>query len=331
LCESRVIEFGNKLIFTNRVEESPEECTEPMFWSVASEKDFLLFIFKCRADEWLQAEGLIRKRRRQGGEPEPAEDQETKPKPEPLVEVIPTGEVLAGGMSTAESPPRPQTQTPLSSTDEPGVKRGDKAHPISQPKEQEQASTSDSTTLERPRKIPRRSGNSTATNVSKTRPAVTATRSIQRSPAEGAGLGSKVKAEEDGLPDVKMEEGVLPDVKTEEGGLPNVKMEEGGSVPKIKKEVGEIKVSELNGAQVRANTTRMRFHRLSVVQARERKLKELEEQISNLKKERDEVLGETDTPRVQTTERKTRVLRPKIKAERESTKLPTPEVIDLAD
>ena len=122
----------------------------------------LAFVFECRSEEWLEAEGLIRKRRHQRGEPEPVEGQETKPlqKPEPLEEVIPPY---------------------------------------------------DSTLIERPRKIAKLSGN------------------------KGVSLGPKVKEES-------------------EDGLVNVKMEEGGSVPKIKEEVEEIKVSKLDGTQVRTNS-----------------------------------------------------------------------------
>lgn len=226
-------------MFINRAEESLEECTEPVFLAVTEDddddKDTLRFVFKCRADEWLQAEGLIRKSRRQRGKPEQAEDQEMKPlpKPEPLEEVVPTGEVLAGGMgvsSPAGPPPQPRSSTPLSYADEPIVRRGEKAHPTPQPTEQgqPQGNLFDSIALERPRKFPRRSGAFTSTIGGESQSVITSMHSIQRSPAEGAGSG------------------------------PGVKGEEGGSVPGLKEEVGETKVSNLNEDQVCANSAWMR-------------------------------------------------------------------------
>jgi len=129
--------------------------------TLTSDADITVFIFQCREGEWLQAEGLLRKRRCQRGDPEPVGDQETESlqKPEPLEEVI---------------------------------------------------SPYGSTTVERPRKIPTTLGN------------------------KGVSLRSKVKVES-------------------EDGLVNVKMEEGGSVSRVKGEEEEIKVSKLNGIQVRAD------------------------------------------------------------------------------
>lgn len=148
-------------------QESSGDCGGELFLSGALEGDILMFAFRCRAEDWFQAEGLIRKRRRQRGELESAEDSEVEPlpKPEPMEDVIPNSEVLVGAtevMSAAGSPPQLRSPMPLSYADEPGVQHGEKAHPALRPIEGEepQAPPSDSNTLERPRKIPRRSGNS---------------------------------------------------------------------------------------------------------------------------------------------------------------------------
>lgn len=89
-CEFWVISFGTTFMSINRSEETSRKCTDPVFWGNSPYDDALAFVFKCRAEEWLQAEGLVRKRRRQRGEQELVEDLEVGPlpKPEPVEETI---------------------------------------------------------------------------------------------------------------------------------------------------------------------------------------------------------------------------------------------------
>jgi len=202
--------FGTMFILFNRLKESSEECAYPVFFSTPTE-DSLAFEFQCRAEEWLQAEGIMRKRRRQRGEQELVEDLGVSPlpKPEPVEEALPANEVLMGGaetLSTTRSPPRPRSPTPLSYADEElAAQRGE---------------------LQRPRKIPRRSlRNFTIATNGETQSTVTGVHSIHQAPAEG-GPGPKVKVEKDGL-------------------LSNVNAGEGDSMPKIKEEMGEVKLNEL--------------------------------------------------------------------------------------
>jgi len=206
----------------NRLKESSEECTESVFWSVSPAEDALVFVFACRAEEWLRAEGIIHKRRRQRGKQEPAEDPEVKslPKPDPAEEVAPTGG--AETLSTTAFPPQPQSPTPLSYADEePAAQHGGMALPTSQPTGQEEQQPTQSVfipELQRPRKIPRRSlRNFTFTADDETKPTVTGAHSIHQAPAEG-GPGPKIKIEEDGLVSKFNAEGdPTPKIKEEMG------------------------------------------------------------------------------------------------------------------
>ena len=189
------------LMLVNRLEESSEECTEPMFLGVPN-GDVLKFIFQCRAEEWLQAEGFISRRRRQRGDPGPVEDSEVKPlpKPEPVEEAVNTNDAPMGGVEAmfTGSPLQSRPPTPLSYINEdPVVQQGEKAHPTSQPTGVQSTS-------------------------SKIQLSVVWAHSAHQSPVEGSSR-SKVKVEEEDL-------------------KPNVKVEGGFSVPKIKEEAGDVKV-----------------------------------------------------------------------------------------
>jgi hypothetical protein len=207
------------LMFINRLEEPSGECTGRIFHGEIQLEDAFMFAFKCRAEEWLQAEGYIRKRRRQRGDPELVEEPEVEPppKPEPVEEVIHFDEVPIGGagaISTAGSPPQPRSPTPLSYGDE---------EPVAQPGMVTHSAPQLAGHTEfRPRKIPRRSGNFTFTADGENRSVVIGTHSVHQPPIEVPGSGSKVKVEE-------------------------VKMEEGGSVPKVKE---ELKVCHSNSDTV---------------------------------------------------------------------------------
>ena len=142
----------------NSLKESSEECTEPVFFCNAPEKDAIVFVFRCRGEEWLRAEGLMRQRRRKRGEPEPDLKVTPLPKPEPTEEAVPANEVLTGGAEVM----RRRTPRPT------GQGESDTPH--------------DLIVLERSRKIPRRSGNS----------------SLHQSSAEGSS-GPKMKVEEDNV------------------------------------------------------------------------------------------------------------------------------------
>lgn len=226
--------------------ESSGECTEPTFWcEPLSYEDVLTFVFHCRSEDWLQAEGFIRKRRRQRGEPEPAEDSEVEPlpKPEPVEEAVNTNDIPMGGgevIFTAGSPSQPRSPTPLSYSDEkPVIQPGKKARSSTlRPTGQEQLrpSLSDFVILERPQKIPRHSGNFTiTTDANKTQPMVIKTHSISKPHILEGGSGSKTKIEEG-------------------GSVPNVKAEEGSSVLKIKEEVGETTDNKFDELQVCASS-----------------------------------------------------------------------------
>lgn len=207
------------LMFIDRLEQPSGECTGRIFHGEIRLEDTFNFIFKCRAEEWLQAEGYLRKRRRQRGAPELAEEPEEEPplKPEPMEEVIHFDEVPMGGagpISTAGSPPRPRSPTPLSYGDEELVAQpGMMTHSAPQLARQEPPDAEPKfETLERPRKIPRHSGNFTFTVDGENRSVVIGAHSVHQPPTEVPGSGSKVKVEEE-------------------------KMAEGGSVPKVKEEL----------------------------------------------------------------------------------------------
>ena len=136
-----------------------------------------MFTFFCRSEALLQAKGRIPRSRRKGGV-EPAEEPEVSPlpKPEPVEEEVPASEVLAGRtttLSVVRPPSRRRSPTPPSLTDE------------------------DLSILERPRKIPRRSGCFASTGGS----GVVS--------AGGNSLPSQVKLESDPVPKVEEEVGEL--------------------------------------------------------------------------------------------------------------------------
>jgi len=216
----------------NRTKKSPKECSVQVLHSFGgmSRGSGLPFVFKCRAEEWLRAEGIILKRRRQGGKPELVEDSVSPlPKPEPEEAVVPADGALMGGVEVPStgSPPQPQSPTPLSYADEePAAQHGERTHPTLQStgQEEQQSTPSDFVILERPQKIPRRSGNFTFTVNGETRRSTTAVvRSIHQPPTEGCS-GSNVKVED-------------------------------SLVPKIKEEVGEVKVNGFKELKVCAGST----------------------------------------------------------------------------
>ena len=221
-------QFGTMFILINRSEPS-EECTQPAFWCEPSREDDLEFLFNCRSEEWLQAEGFMRKRRRQRGEPEPAEDSEVEPlpKPEPVEEAVNANDISVGEGDSATS----TTGFPF--------QLGKKAQGSTLPptgQERLQPTPSDFIILERPQKYPRRSGNFTVTtDADKTQPMVIETHSISKPHTLEGSSGLKTKVEEG-------------------GSVPNVKAEEGGSVLKIKEEVGETTGDKFNELQVRAGS-----------------------------------------------------------------------------
>lgn len=189
---------GDALTLSNRLKELSTECTELVFWTTTLDEDGLCFVFECRSGNWLQAEGIIRKRRRRGGDPESADDSEVllPPKPEPSEEVVPANQ-------------KPGAQN----------KRG--AQPTARRTGQEPRSTSsDSAILERPRKIPKRSGNSTPTpNCETDGPAAARGPSVPQSTARGSSK-SKIKVEED------------------------------DPTPEVKEEIGEVKLDDLKKLRV---------------------------------------------------------------------------------
>jgi len=60
-------------ILFNSLKKSSEKCTGSVFFCEELEEHPLVFMFQCRGEEWLQAEGVMRKPRRKRGELEPAE------------------------------------------------------------------------------------------------------------------------------------------------------------------------------------------------------------------------------------------------------------------
>jgi len=224
-------------MFINRLEGFSEECTGAYFCGDESEGETINFVFKCRAEGWLQAEGLIRKRRRRSGELEPEGDLgvEPLPKPEPAEEEIHANEFPTSGVRaipTAGSPNHPHSPTPPNyAGEEPRIRPGEKAPRTPQQTWQEelQPPPSDSVTPERPRKIPRRSGNFAFTIDGEAQPVTIAAYSVHRPSAEG-GSGSGMK--------------------TEDGGLTNVKLEEVNSAKGLKEEVREGKFDKLKELEV---------------------------------------------------------------------------------
>ena len=90
---------SNCIDLIHSLKNSSEQCTEPVFWSKADD-DALLFVFRCRSKEWLQAEGIMQKPRRQRGEPDPEEDPgvSSLPKPEPQEDVVPPRKRMKTGV-----------------------------------------------------------------------------------------------------------------------------------------------------------------------------------------------------------------------------------------
>ena len=235
-------------ILCDSLKESEEECMGPVFYCTAPDEDALLFGFMCRTEEWLRAEGIVRKRRRQRGEPEPVEDLEPPPppKPEPVEEVVPANEVLGRVNSEASPPPKPEPVrevVPANEVPMGGAEVTSITQPTPHPRGQEnrRPTLSNSTTLERPRKISRRSGNFTFTTDGETHESTpTGTGSSHQPPAEG---GSESK------------------VKVEDSHTAKVKIEESHSVLGIG-EIGGVKLEELKELlKVCASSTRFRFFR----------------------------------------------------------------------
>lgn len=178
--------FGNALMLINRSEAYAEECTEQIFFGRSL--DALAFIFMCRSEEWLQAEGIARKPRRKG-RAEPAEDS-TLPKPEPIEEVTPIRDITGGNKPAVGSKER--TRPVLKRT------RADSVAP-----------------LERAHKIPKRSKNS------------------RISTPTGNGAAEK------------------------DSQWSKLKAEEGSSGLKVKEEMTEVKVEDLEETKVRAGSTQI--------------------------------------------------------------------------
>ena len=245
-----MIRLDTVFILFNRLKGSPKICKETVFTCTDLEdEDTLSFVFQCRSEEWLRAEGIVRKRRRRREKPKPAEDSEGSPLPksEPVEEVVPADGVPAGGVEmipTTRSPPRLLSMTPLSYADEESLtQHGERADHTLYPT----LTPPDFVTLEPPRKISKRSGNFTFTINGETRSMTTEARSVRQTPAEG-GSGSNVQVEGGGLmSDVGAEGGLVPKtvskIKEEVG---DVKEEVG----RVKEEVGEVKFSELKELKV---------------------------------------------------------------------------------
>ena len=207
----------------SRSKTSGKRCLGEVFFGHA--EDPLSFVFLCRSEEWLQAKGIMRKRRRRGGA-EPAEDLELSPPPksEPVEEVAPGRDIVVGN--------------------EPADQGEGRTHPVLWPTEQEQKPTPVGavTPLERPRKLPRHSERSTFAS------------SIVTGAPKKDSPGPKVKVERDSLlPTVKAErDGLSSTVKVERDSLlPTVKVEEVSSVPKVKEEAAEVMVNEPKVLKVR--------------------------------------------------------------------------------
>lgn len=235
----------------------------------------LSFVFLCRSEELLRAEGIMGKRRRQRGEPELVEILEVSPspKPEPVDEIVPPDEVPADReevISIASSTPRSRCSTQLSYADEEQAVQdtGETMHPTSQPihREKRQSTPPDFITLERPPKIPRLSGNSTfAINGGTCESVPIGLRSSRQAPAEG-GPRSNVKVEGDLVVKVKVEGDLVVEVKKEddcpwpevkkEAGEIKVKIEECPPGPKVKE---EVKVEELKDLKVCAGLNLIPF------------------------------------------------------------------------
>src|SRR5579872_6297147 len=121
-----VMRFSALLIFSSRLKKSSEKCTDPVLWShydSEGSEGSLSFVFQCRSEAWLQAEGIMRKRRRRRGDPEPVEDLEVPylPKREPEEEVVPANRVSSDGpeiIATAGLLPRSLSRRSLSYTDD---------------------------------------------------------------------------------------------------------------------------------------------------------------------------------------------------------------------
>ena len=166
------------------------------------------------------------------------------PKPEPVEEAVYADDALMGGVevsSTTGPLPSPRSPTPLSyADDKPVVQGGKETRPTPRATGQEQPRPAppNSIVLERPRKVPRRSGNLRFTIKDETQLAAIGTHSIHdRSHVQEDYSGSKVKVEEGSS---------VPKVKKEEGNsAQKIKKEEGSSAQKIKEEVGVNKFSDL--------------------------------------------------------------------------------------
>lgn len=220
-CEFWVTQLGIALTLADRLGEPSEECTQPIFVGDLAYEDALKFVFQCRAEEWLQAEGYIRKRRRQGGDPGPVEDPRVEPfpKPEPVEEAIHVNEIVMDGLEAipaAGSPPR--SRPPIYADEGPVAQPRETTHSALRPTGQEETRAEpDFITLERPRKIAKRSGNSMFTISDENASTVIGVHSVHQHSVEESGSRPMVKLEEK----VKVE----------------VKMEEGGAIPKVKEEL----------------------------------------------------------------------------------------------
>ena len=201
-----------------------QECSGPVFFGVA--KDPLIFTFICRSKEWLEAEGIIKPRRKSKRKPENDSEVPPPPKPEPTDEVVDAREVLTEGAEVLSQSRR--SPTALSYADgEPAAQSGGRKRPAPQStgQDEQRPASSDFVTPERPRKAPRLSGNPTFTTDSETRGSITT-----KAPVKDCSR-SKVKVERESL-------------------VSKVKVEEGGSVPKVKEEVGVAMVNDLKGLKV---------------------------------------------------------------------------------
>jgi len=224
------------LTWIDRLKGSLEEWTQPFIRGDRLEDKALWFVFKCRGEDWLRAEGLIRKHRHQRGELELVEDLEVEPLPKPE---LTEEEIYANGFSTdgvggVSNTGSSQSQSPTPPSyigKELGVWPGEKAPRISQPlgEERLQPPPSDSITSERPRKVPRHSRNSMLAIDGEARQATTTVHSVHQS---------------------SVEDGSRSGVKTEGSGLPNMKIEEAGSAQGLKEEVWEGKIGKLTELKV---------------------------------------------------------------------------------
>ena len=234
----------------NRFEVSTDTngCSGSVFYGTAPAENALLFRFTCRAEEWLEAEGIKRKRRLRG-KAEPARYSKVPPlpKPEPTEVDIPTTRVLVGTGVLPQPQPQPRSLKPLGYAGEAPQIQAEETHPASQPAGQEgqRCTPSEVVTPERPRKIPKLSWNTPFTAGSEGQRSAATRFSVR------GGSKSKVKVEEDSFVSKMKGDGgdSVPQVKVEEGNsVSNAELDEGRSALKVKAEEGDpaprIKVEE---------------------------------------------------------------------------------------